>query len=205
MQAMYLLRTIKITGNTFPLLKSDFVEMAPRNSVAAVFYHICPAYSSRGIVSLCLVLHMVIRFLWLWTSNQSKLQHWLCSNDTLCLHKGYEVLISHKKRENYITVETECWQNGTTEQRRGDSHRSLSSSSPIALTLLPHSSHGMLSSSKQSLQAPAQHKAACGGCKPRSSGSADTSWVLWLFTMLMLSTHPAGIRLLSLAIINILS
>lgn len=184
---MYLLRTIKITRNAFPLLKSDFVEIAPRNSAVAVFYHICPVHSSRGISSLCLVLHMVIRFPWLWTRHQSKLQHWLHLNDTPFLCKGYEVLISHKMRKK-------LHHNGDWVLTKWHHWAKKGSFPWISVLLQSHSpypsSHALLqmeclSGSKQNLHAPVRLKAAHGGCKPRSSGSADTSCVLWLCTLLV--------------------
>lgn len=38
----------------FSPLEKCLWKLAPRNSVVAVFYHICPVYSSRGMVSLAL-------------------------------------------------------------------------------------------------------------------------------------------------------
>lgn len=207
---MYLLRTIKITRNAFPLLKSDFVEIAPRNSAVAVFYHICPVHSSRGISSLCLVLHMVIRFPWLWTRHQSKLQHWLHLNDTPFLCKGYEVLISHKMRKKLHHNGDWVLPNGTTEQRREDSRGSLSSSSLIALTPLPtlffkwnawvapNRTFTHQFGSRQLMEGASQEAVAVL-TPPVSSGSAHC----WCEPMS--STHPAGTRLPSLAVINILS
>lgn len=96
-------QAIKITASTFLLLKSAFENWHQGILWLLSFIIFARFTAPEGWFPWCLVLHsypyLIIKFPWLWSSDQSKLLHWLYLKDAPFPYRGYEVLISYKKRK----------------------------------------------------------------------------------------------------------